>query len=107
MLQATTSSFPASAKLLGLLRAVQEELPDVPLYYTNAGLSRTLRCCNMKMNVLHGAVVAAGFHSSGTHCNKDGFKTDAPPEVRNLGCAHDRDGNAAVNARTKVSWQCR
>ena len=42
-MQANTAQYPAHAKLLGLLRAVREELVDVPLYYTISGLSKTVR----------------------------------------------------------------
>jgi tRNA (guanine26-N2/guanine27-N2)-dimethyltransferase len=64
------------------LRAAREELPDVALYYTISGLSKTVKATSPKMSVLRDAIVNSGFRVSPTHCNCEGVKTDAPPEVR-------------------------
>lgn len=80
--QGNKAQYPSHAKLLGLLRAAREELQDVPLFYTISGLCRTVKCTSPKMDVLHGAIVAAGYRASGTHCHIGGIKTDAPPEVQ-------------------------
>lgn len=85
-MQANKQQYPSHAKLLGLLRAVQEELPDAPLYYTLSGLCRSVKASSPKMDVLRHAIVNAGYRASNTHCNSEGVKTDAPPEVR----AHSR-----------------
>jgi tRNA (guanine26-N2/guanine27-N2)-dimethyltransferase len=82
VVQCNKEQYPSHAKLLGLLRAAREELPDTPLYYTISGLCRTVKCTSPKMNVLHAAIVGAGYRASATHCNCEGIKTDAPPEVR-------------------------
>ena len=83
-MQANTAQYPSHQKLLGLLRTAGEELLDVPLYYTLSGLSRTLKASSPKMRMLRDAIVNAGFRVSQTHCNAEGIKTDAPPEVRSL-----------------------
>jgi tRNA (guanine26-N2/guanine27-N2)-dimethyltransferase len=84
-LQANPDRFPAHVKLTGMLTCVTEELPETPLYYTLSGLARTLKVESPKMEKLRNALVNAGYHVSGTHCNPAGVKTDAPPEVA---CLH-------------------
>jgi tRNA G26 N,N-dimethylase Trm1 len=81
LMQRNKMAYPSHAKLLGLLRAVQEELVDVPLYYTMSGLSKTLRASTPKMDALCNAIAHAGYRVSLTHCSVEGIKTDAPPEV--------------------------
>lgn len=73
--------FASHLKICGMLRALLEELPDTPLYYTLASLTRTLKCQGPKMVTLSNALINAGYRVSNTHCNRSGFKTDAPPEV--------------------------
>lgn len=91
--QANKQQYPSHAKLLGLLRAVQEELPDAPLYYTLSGLCRSVKASSPKMDVLRHAIVNAGYRASNTHCNSEGVKTDAPPEV----CAKHRYVCGVIN----------
>lgn len=67
-----------------MLECLQEELHEVPLYYTLTGLATTLKVDTPKHDTLRNALVNAGYRVSGTHCNPNGVKTDAPPEVRCL-----------------------
>lgn len=80
-IKANKEQYPAHAKVLGLLTAVQEELLDSPLYYTISSLARTFKATSPKMALLRNALVNAGYAASPTHCNKEGIKTDAPPQV--------------------------
>jgi tRNA G26 N,N-dimethylase Trm1 len=79
--QDNSGSYPSHVKLTGMLQCLNEELPDVPLYYTITGLAKTLKVETLKLDTLRNAVVNAGYRMSGTHCNPNGVKTDAPPEV--------------------------
>lgn len=64
-----------------MLECLTEELHDAPLFYTLTGLAMTLKVDTMKHDTLRNALVNAGYCVSGTHCNPNGVKTDAPPEV--------------------------
>jgi tRNA (guanine26-N2/guanine27-N2)-dimethyltransferase len=85
-MQRNKHEYPAGEKLLGLLRSVQEELEDVPLFYTMSGLSKVLRCNSPSMDALCNAITSAGYRVSLTHCSSEGVKTDAPPDVRSHDC---------------------
>jgi len=73
--------YQAAPRVLALLTAVAEELPDAPLYYSMHSLSRTLRCTPPPAETLRSAVLNAGFRVSGSHANPLALKTDAPPHV--------------------------
>jgi len=71
-----------AAKIVkGILVAVSEEVPDVPLHYCLPSLSKILRCSVPPMAKVHGALMNAGYKVSQVHCDSNGLKTDAPPEV--------------------------
>ena len=73
--------YQAAPRVLALLTAVAEELPDAPLYYSMHSLSRTLRCTPPPAETLRSAVLNAGFRVSGSHACALALKTDAPPHV--------------------------
>ena len=73
--------YQAAPRVLALLTAVAEELPDAPLYYSMHSLSRTLRCTPPPAEALRSAVLNAGFRVSGSHACPLALKTDAPPAV--------------------------
>ena len=73
--------YHAAPRVLALLTAVAEELPDAPLYYSMHSLSRTLRCTPPPAESLRSAVINAGYRVSGSHANPLALKTDAPPHV--------------------------
>lgn len=73
--------YQAAPRVLALLTAVAEELPDAPLYYSMHSLSRTLRCTPPPAETLRSAVLNAGFRVSGSHACPLALKTDAPPHV--------------------------
>ena len=68
-------------RLHGLLTAVSEELPDVPLYYTLPSLCETVHCSSPKMDDVRSALVNAGYRVSAFHKEADAIKTDAPNSV--------------------------
>lgn len=80
-MQANPQMFASQVKICATLRAVMEELPDAPLYYTLSSLTRTLKCEGPKLVTVSNALMNAGYRVSNTHCNPSGLKTDAPPEV--------------------------
>ena len=75
--------FPAKTKdrLHGLLTAVSEELPDVPLHYTLPSLCETVHCSSPKLDDFRSALVNAGYRVSAFHKEADAIKTDAPNNV--------------------------
>ena len=68
-------------RLHGVLTAVSEELPDVPLYYTLPDLCGTLHCQSPKMAEVKAALSHAGYRCSQFHRDPDAIKTDAPPRI--------------------------
>ena len=68
-------------RIHGVLTAVSEELPDVPLYYSLPDICGTLHCSSMKMAEVNAALSHAGYRCSQTHREPDAIKTDAPPRV--------------------------
>lgn len=65
-------------RILGILSVVQEELHDVPLYYTIDKL-----CCTLKLEMIpslkmRSAILNEGFRVSLSHACKNSLKTDAP-----------------------------
>ncbi|KAH8378181.1 hypothetical protein KR093_009887 [Drosophila rubida] len=68
-------------RIVGVLSMVQEELPDVPLYYTPDKL-----CCVLKLEIvpmlkMRSALLHAGYRVSYSHASKNSLKTNAPPAV--------------------------
>lgn len=65
-------------RILGILSVVQEELHDIPLYYTIDKL-----CCVLKLEMIpllkmRSAILQEGFRVSLSHACKNSLKTDAP-----------------------------
>lgn len=65
-------------RILGILSVVQEELHDIPLYYTVDKL-----CCILKLEMiptlkLRSAILFEGYKVSLSHASKNSLKTDAP-----------------------------
>ncbi|KAM7353412.1 tRNA methyltransferase 1 [Cochliomyia hominivorax] len=68
-------------RLIGMLTVVQEELDDVPLYYTLDKL-----CCVLKLEIVpilkfRSALLNAGYKVSFSHAYKNSIKTNAPASV--------------------------
>jgi len=68
-------------RLHGLLTAVSEELPDVPLFYTLPDLSSCLHVTCPPMKKIQAALVNAGYRVSAYHKEPQAIKTDAPNQV--------------------------
>lgn len=65
-------------RILGILSVVQEELHDIPLYYTIDKL-----CCVLKLEMIptlkmRSAILHEGYKVSLSHACKNSLKTDAP-----------------------------
>nr|XP_016935805.1 probable tRNA (guanine(26)-N(2))-dimethyltransferase [Drosophila suzukii] len=74
-------SLGTQRRIVGVLSMVQEELHDVPLYYTPDKL-----CCVLKLEIVpmlkfRSAILHAGYRVSYSHASKNSLKTDAPPAV--------------------------
>lgn len=74
-------SFNTYKRIYGLLRVVQEELHDVPLYYTVENLCSILKLETIPMLKIRSALLHEGFKVSYSHACKTSIKTDAPPSV--------------------------
>ncbi|XP_040580173.1 tRNA (guanine(26)-N(2))-dimethyltransferase isoform X1 [Lepeophtheirus salmonis] len=67
-------------RMLGILSVVEEELPDVPLYYIHDRLSSLVRAGSGKINEIRSAILNGGFRVSQSHCHRLAIKTDAPSD---------------------------
>ncbi|KAH8233941.1 hypothetical protein KR032_004170, partial [Drosophila birchii] len=79
--QPPLESLGTQRRIVGVLSMVQEELQDVPLYYTPDKL-----CCVLKLEIVpmlkfRSAILHAGYRVSYSHASKNSLKTDAPPAV--------------------------
>eukprot|EP01050_Picozoa_sp_SAG11_P009834 SAG11_NODE_954_length_6397_cov_11.146237_2_plen_131_part_00 len=72
--------YKSTKKLTGLITAISEELQDVPLFLALHGLSKTLRCTSMEMQVMRSAILNGGYRISQSHTNPLAIKTDAPQQ---------------------------
>lgn len=76
---AASSAAASRRRVLGLVAAAGEELPDVPLFYSLASLTSKVHAPTIPMAKVNGALAAAGYRLSGSHCAPGALKTDAPP----------------------------
>jgi tRNA (guanine26-N2/guanine27-N2)-dimethyltransferase len=81
LLRADAASFPGFDKVHALLAAVDEELPDVPLYESMHQIASVLKCTPPPAVLVRSALINAGYRVSSTHACALGMKTDAPPGV--------------------------
>ncbi|XP_058824535.1 tRNA (guanine(26)-N(2))-dimethyltransferase [Topomyia yanbarensis] len=68
-------------RIYGTLSVIQEELHDVPLYYTLDRLCGTLKLEVVSMMKFRSALLHAGYRVSYSHACKTSIKTDAPVSV--------------------------
>lgn len=68
-------------RLLGIIRSIQEEELDIPLYYDVATLCSRMRLPVLPLPDLQAALVNCGYRVSGSHCTPNCVKTDAPNEA--------------------------
>ncbi|XP_032939698.1 tRNA (guanine(26)-N(2))-dimethyltransferase isoform X2 [Catharus ustulatus] len=78
-LERSPGRFGSEARMRGVLSVIQEELSDVPLYYTLDGLSSTIHSNTPSLLQLRSALLHAGFRVSLSHACRNAVKTDAPP----------------------------
>ncbi|XP_055837196.1 tRNA (guanine(26)-N(2))-dimethyltransferase [Episyrphus balteatus] len=75
------SELGTNRRLVGMLSVIEEELDDVPLYYSLDKL-----CCVVKLEIMpilkfRSALLHAGYKVSFSHACKSSIKTNAPPSV--------------------------
>ncbi|XP_017153806.1 probable tRNA (guanine(26)-N(2))-dimethyltransferase isoform X2 [Drosophila miranda] len=75
------SALGTQRRIVGVLSVVQEELSDVPLYYTPDKLCSVLKLEIVPMLKFRSALLHAGYRVSYSHASKNSLKTDAPPSV--------------------------
>ena len=68
-------------RMKGMLTMVNEELMDVPFYYTYDRLCSIIKVQMSKLSVLRSAFLNAGYRVSLSHANRYAIKTDAPNDV--------------------------
>ncbi|KRY91353.1 tRNA (guanine(26)-N(2))-dimethyltransferase [Trichinella pseudospiralis] len=74
----TDFKLSTTQRLLGILKVIREELPDVPLYYCLSRLASILRLPTPKQRLFRSAILNAGFRVSSSHAYPTAIKTDAP-----------------------------
>jgi len=75
-----TQRFGTQDRMVGMLSVVAEELPDVPLYYSQDRLYSMIKLGSNKFTLIRSALLNAGYRVSLSHANKLAIKTDAPNE---------------------------
>ncbi|XP_042452328.1 probable tRNA (guanine(26)-N(2))-dimethyltransferase 1 isoform X1 [Zingiber officinale] len=73
--------YPSQRKILSVLTAVLEELPDAPLFVNLHSLCATLKCTSPSILMMRSALINAGYRFSGSHVDPVALKTDAPMHV--------------------------
>lgn len=68
-------------KIRGMLTAISEELPDVPLHYRLPNLLKSLKVTPMPLRQFRGTLTALGYRVSHFHREPEAVKTDAPNVV--------------------------
>lgn len=68
-------------RIYGILSVIQEELNDVPLYYTINKMCNVLKLEMMPTLTFRSALLHAGYRVSFSHACKTSIKTDAPAKV--------------------------
>jgi len=68
-------------RIVGMLTVVDEELPDVPLYFVmDEGICGALRCFTPPAVKYRSAILNAGYRVSLSHAAESSVKTDAPTD---------------------------
>lgn len=73
--------FTTFRRLFGTLTMMEEELPDVPLFYVLDKLSNVAGINPCKMVQFRSALLNAGYRVSMSHAGQVSIKTDAPAQV--------------------------
>ncbi|XP_050543035.1 probable tRNA (guanine(26)-N(2))-dimethyltransferase isoform X2 [Daktulosphaira vitifoliae] len=73
--------FNTIKRMRGMLTMMQEELLDIPLYYTVPSLTNTVHCEAMPLRYFFSALVNAGYRVSSSHCAPNSIKTNAPQTI--------------------------
>eukprot|EP01130_Rhizamoeba_saxonica_P005892 TRINITY_DN2332_c0_g1_i1.p1 TRINITY_DN2332_c0_g1~~TRINITY_DN2332_c0_g1_i1.p1 ORF type:complete len:528 (+),score=103.11 TRINITY_DN2332_c0_g1_i1:177-1586(+) len=76
--EGATEAYATHKRMLGILTVAKEELPDVPLFYSLASLTSTVKLQPIKMKIFQSALMNAGYRVSLSHCQANSIKTDAP-----------------------------
>ncbi|XP_071442282.1 tRNA (guanine(26)-N(2))-dimethyltransferase [Hetaerina americana] len=71
-------SYGTITRMRGFVALLQEELLDVPLYYTVDRLCSVIHVETMRMVVFRSALLNAGYRVSFSHACRTSIKTDAP-----------------------------
>lgn len=73
--------FSTFRRMYGMLTMMEEELPDVPLYYVIDKLTKVVGVGLCKMVQFRSALLNAGYQVSESHAAQASIKTNAPPQV--------------------------
>lgn len=68
-------------RITGILNVIQEELPDIPLYYTIESICSTLKLETVPILKFRSALLHENYRISFSHASKSSIKTDAPMSV--------------------------
>ena len=80
-LEESSENLGTIERMKGMLNMVNEELMDVPFYYTYDRLCSIIKVQMSKLGVLRSAFLNAGYRVSLSHANRYAIKTDAPNDV--------------------------
>eukprot|EP00047_Mylnosiga_fluctuans_P012301 m.25284 g.25284 ORF g.25284 m.25284 type:complete len:645 (-) comp4140_c0_seq2:811-2745(-) len=77
----SAEKYKTHKRITGMLNVIAEELPEVPLYYTLAGLTGHVHTVTPPMLKFRSALMNLGYRVSTSHANPLAIKTDAPTAV--------------------------
>ncbi|KHJ48964.1 hypothetical protein D918_00070 [Trichuris suis] len=77
-MKGTDMQLGTTARLIGVLKVVREELVDVPLYYHSARIASILHLPTPKQSILWSAILNGNYRVSASHACPSAVKTDAP-----------------------------
>jgi tRNA (guanine26-N2/guanine27-N2)-dimethyltransferase len=72
--------FKTHTRIIGLLSVCKEEI-DVPLFYSISALCKAIKVQSPPLPQFYSALINAGYKVSGSHCEGNAFKTNAPNDV--------------------------
>lgn len=77
----TIELYGTRVRMLSVLKNIQQELHDVPLFYNLSKLCNTLRLKTPKLDIIRSAIVNHGYKVTLSHTDPNSLKTNAPNNV--------------------------
>lgn len=73
----TAGFYKSASRIKSKLALLSQELPDVPLFWVVSSMCQAVHCRMISLKLARSAILNAGYRVSGSHCHREGLKTDA------------------------------